>query len=189
MSLATREEIRLVERCLEGEAAAWAELVERYSRYVYAIATRGHGLGEHDAEDVFQEVFARTYEHLRSLRDPGALRSWIGQLARRVAIDRLRASGREQITAEPPQRATVEDPGAQIEEALVVRSAMQALPEDCVQILDRFFARDQSYRTISAELEIPEGTVASRISRCLARLKNELEEQGVQGRSSAARAS
>jgi RNA polymerase sigma factor (sigma-70 family) len=70
-------------------------LVERFSRYVYAIAIRAYRLPEHDAEDVFQEVFARTYEHLHRLRSDAAIRPWIGQLARRLAIDRLRISSRE----------------------------------------------------------------------------------------------
>ncbi len=42
-------------------------------------------------------------------------------------------------------------------------------------MLDRFFARDESYRTIAAALDLPQGTVASRISRCLAKLRLELE--------------
>ena len=55
---------QLVERCRAGEAAAWNELVERFSRYVYAISVRAFGLSETDAEDVFQDVFARTFERL-----------------------------------------------------------------------------------------------------------------------------
>ena len=42
-------------------------------------------------------------------------------------------------------------------------------------ILDRFFAQDQSYRTIASELDIPAGTIASRIARCLVKLRDELE--------------
>jgi DNA-directed RNA polymerase specialized sigma24 family protein len=50
----------LVARCRQGDEGAWAELVERFSRYVYAIAVQGFRLSEHDAEDDFQEDFART---------------------------------------------------------------------------------------------------------------------------------
>jgi RNA polymerase sigma factor (sigma-70 family) len=178
------DDARLVARCLNGDGDAWAELVERYSRYVYAIATRGYGLRDHDAEDVFQEVFARTYEHLSSLRDGGALGAWIGQLTRRISIDRLRASSREEVSAEPPEPVPDQDPVARIETAMVVRDAMGVLPDHCREILDRFFARDQSYRTISEALGVPEGTIASRISRCLVKLRAELE-----GRSGAARPS
>ena len=53
---------QLVERCRAGDPEAWNELVERFSRYVYAIAVRAYRLSEHEAEDVFQDVFARTFE-------------------------------------------------------------------------------------------------------------------------------
>ena len=49
----------------------------------------------------------------------------------------------------------------------MVHEAMKQLPEHCAEILDRFFARDESYRTIGDALDMPPGTIASRISRCL----------------------
>jgi len=54
-------------------------------------------------------------------------------------------------------------------------AALERLPADCREILDRFFRRDESYRTISADLDLPAGTVASRIARCLTRLRDALE--------------
>jgi len=62
-----------------------------------------------------------------------------------------------------------------LEDALTVHEALAAVPEHCREILDRFFARDESYRTIGDALELPAGTIASRISRCLARLRDFLE--------------
>ena len=91
---------QLVERCRAGEQQAWNELVERFSRYVYAIAVRGFRLPESDAEDVFQDVFARTFERLDSLRDDTAIRPWLAQLTRNACVDRLRAGTREQPTEE-----------------------------------------------------------------------------------------
>ena len=85
----------LVARCRTGDDDAWRELVDRFSRYVYAIAVQGFRLGQQDAEDVFQDVFARVYERLGSLRDDDAVRPWIAQLTRRVCIDRLRSGARE----------------------------------------------------------------------------------------------
>ena len=58
---------------------------------------------------------------------------------------------------------------------MVVHEALAGLSAECREILDRFFARDQSYRTIGDEVGIPAGTIASRISRCLAKLRAELE--------------
>ena len=60
---------------------------------MFAIATQGFRLREHDAEDVFQEVFARVYERLDSLRSDDAIQPWIAQLTRRVCVDRLRSPG------------------------------------------------------------------------------------------------
>jgi RNA polymerase sigma factor (sigma-70 family) len=163
----------LVRRCLGGESAAWDELVLRYSRYVYAIATQGYRLHGPDAEDAFQEVFLRIYDRLGSLRDPEALRPWIAQLTRRVCLDRLAAAGREEPAGVEP--AEIEHTLEQLDEAFAVREALGELSEECREVLDRFFCRDESYRTIGQELGIPSGTIASRISRCLGKLRERFE--------------
>jgi RNA polymerase sigma-70 factor (ECF subfamily) len=165
---------RLVARCRDGDHAAWAELVDRFSRYVYAIATQAFRLAEHDAEDVFQEVFARTYEHLGKLRNDAAIRPWLGQLTRRLCIDHLRAGAREQPSDEELEPQGVDETLSQLDEALAVHEALETLTENCREILDRFFARDESYRTIADQLDIPPGTIASRISRCLEKLRDAL---------------
>jgi len=165
---------QLVERCRAGEAAAWNELVERFSRYVYAIAVRAFRLTEHDAEDVFQDVFARTYERLDSLRDDAAIRPWIAQLTRNACVDRLRTGGREDSTPAPLEGQT-DAAIERLDEALAVHEGLRAISPDCREILDRFFTRDESYRTIGEALGLPAGTIASRISRCLAKLRAELE--------------
>jgi RNA polymerase sigma factor (sigma-70 family) len=162
----------LVSRCRADDADAWNELVERYSRYVYAIAVRGFRLSDEDAEDVFQDVFTRIYTRLDSLRDDSALRPWIAQLTRRRCLDAVAA--RREVPAEEVTEEGSSDL-SDVEEAFEVREALAELSEPCQDILDRFFARDQSYKTIADELEIPSGTIASRIARCLSRLRNEIE--------------
>jgi RNA polymerase sigma-70 factor (ECF subfamily) len=166
----------LVRACRDGDHAAWALLVERFSRYVYTIAVHAYRLSDHDAEDVFQEVFTRTFEHLDRLQSDEAIRPWIGQLTRRLAIDRLRLASRESLGDESLERVEgrARRELEQIELALAVRAAMETLPEHCQEILDRFFARGESYHEIAAALDIPMGTIASRISRCLAKLRVQL---------------
>jgi RNA polymerase sigma factor (sigma-70 family) len=174
MSAPEMTDAQLVERCRAGDGEAWNTLVDRFSRYVYAICVKGFRLGDEDAEDVFQDVFTRVYTHLDTLRDDSALRPWIAQLTRRLCLDTIARRGREQ----PADEAVVEegrDDIAEIDEAFEVREAVTTLPEACQEILDRFFARDQSYKTISAELDLPAGTIASRIARCLGKLRDELE--------------
>ncbi len=180
MSIAPTD-AELVARCRTGDDAAWELLVERFARYVSAILTRGFSLPEHTAEDAFQEVFARAYEQLARLRDDAAIRPWLAQLTRRIAIDALRAGARERpADAAEIERvdAAAEDTLDRLEQAISVRAALAELPEHCLEILDRFFARDESYATIGAALEIPQGTIASRISRCLGKLREQLEHEG-----------
>ena len=136
---------------------------------------QGFRLSEHDAEDVFQDVFARVYERLDSLRSDEAIRPWIAQLTRRLCIDRMRSGGREEATDEIAEHGEEDETLARIDEAFAVREAMADVPEDCREILDRFFARDESYKTIGEALDLPAGTIASRISRCLAKLRELLE--------------
>jgi RNA polymerase sigma factor (sigma-70 family) len=172
----TASAAQLVARCRAGDQEAWTALVERFSRYVYAIASQGFRLRDQDAEDVFQEVFARVYERLDTLRSDEAFQPWVAQLTRRVCVDRLRSGSREETTDESELAADPdEDAIARIDEALDVHDAMAGLPDNCREILDRFFARDETYRTIGEALELPAGTIASRISRCLVKLREELE--------------
>ena len=178
----------LVARCRAGDQQAWAELVDRFSRYVYAISVQAFRLSDADAEDVFQEVFARAYQHLDGLRDDAAVRPWLAQLTRRLCIDRLRASARERPTAdEELELAGSEETLTLLEEALTVHEALAEIPEHCREILDRFFARDESYKTIGDALDLPSGTIASRISRCLARLRELLEGRNDAGPASGSR--
>ena len=166
----------LVSRCRAGEQPAWNELVGRFSRYVYAIAVQAFRLSPQDAEDVFQEVFARVYERLDRLRDDDAIRPWIAQLTRRLCIDRLRAGSRETIV-DPETLESVEavETLARLDEALSVRDGLDTVGDPCREILDRFFCRDESYHAIGAALSLPAGTIASRISRCLGKLRSVLE--------------
>jgi RNA polymerase sigma factor (sigma-70 family) len=179
MSAGGSSDAELVARCRAGDEGAWREMVERFSRYIYAIVSRAYGLKDRDAEDVFQDVFARAYEQLHTLRDDAAIRPWLAQLARRLAVDRLRTAGPEQLS--DPTEFEPTDPHDVIEEldeALTVHEALAHLPVPCRELLDGFFARDQSYRTLSERLGLPQGTVASRISRCLAKLGAELRKIG-----------
>jgi RNA polymerase sigma factor (sigma-70 family) len=179
MSHGAASDATLVARCRADDDDAWEELVERFSRYVYAITTRAYGVPERDAEDVFQEVFARTYEHLDTLREDAAIRPWLAQLTRRLAIDSLRRLAREQ----PASQATFETPDprdvlAEIDESVTVHDALDRLPDNCRELLDRFFAHDHSYRMLGEALGLPPGTIASRISRCLDKLHKELRKIG-----------
>lgn len=171
---ARRRDALLVQSCRSGEESAWAAIVERFSPYVYAIALR-FGLRDDRAQDVHQEVFMRVFTHLDSLHDERALRPWIAQLTRHVAIDRLRVEARESPEVDL-ERLPAEDPALErLELSITVRRALDELPAPFGEALRRFFIDDQSYRTIGAALEVAPGTVASRISRGLVMLGEVLD--------------
>src|SRR5256714_8877700 len=137
----------LVSRCRRGDQAAWNELVERFSRYVYAIAVQGFRLSPSDAEDVFQEVFARVYEHLDRLRSDDAIRPWIAQLTRRLCIDRLRASGRESpVELHALEPAGLDETLAALDDALTGRAELGAGREARRQVPGRLFAPGERYK-------------------------------------------
>jgi RNA polymerase sigma-70 factor (ECF subfamily) len=140
-ALSTVTDAGLVARCRGGDDDAWEELVRRFSRYVLAIAQQAYRLSPADAEDVFQDVFARTYERLGDLRNDEAVRPWIAQLTRRLCIDRIRAGSRESADPEAME-AGVDDSLDRLDEALSVQEAMLAMSDNCRDILDRFFRRD-----------------------------------------------
>jgi RNA polymerase sigma factor (sigma-70 family) len=171
---ATPTDAELVAGCRKGDPEAWNALVERFSRYVSAIATQAFRLAPHDAEDVFQTVFMRAYERLGSLRSDDAIRPWVGQLTRNCCLDLLRSSGRI-VPTEGIEEQAADDVISRLDDAMTVRDSLSRLGPECQEILDRFFARDQSYRTIGDALDIPAGTIASRISRCLGQLRTEVE--------------
>jgi len=170
------DDSELVARCRSGDPDAWPEFVRRFAPYVHAIVMRGYRLNEQDGEDVFQEVFIRAWERIDSLRSDAAIRPWLGQLTRRLAIDRIRARSREAVRDDLDMFHDVAsaDVVAALDEALTVRQAIADLPGIHRDIVGRFFIRGQSHATIAADLGIAEGTVASRIGRARSRLRTQL---------------
>ena len=128
--------------------------------------------------------FAHDFAH-RCLDIRTACDRWARQrCASRRLIDLPPVSARGLTVAEVDARIRttieqceggVDDKMETLDEAFAVHEAMAELSENCQEILDRFFARDESYRTIGEALDLPAGTIASRISRCLGRLREFLE--------------
>lgn len=174
---ARRRDALLVRRCRSGDEAAWAVLVRRFSDYVYAILCRGFGLDNAAAEDAFQEVFTRAFRRLDTLEDDFAIKPWLAQLTRRAAVDKLRASRPEADIENAAEAGACDETLDLVEQAVIVRRALAELPEAYAEVVERFFVRDQSYDTIAAELNLPLGTIASRISRGLSMLRATLEGQ------------
>ncbi|MBL8204025.1 MAG: sigma-70 family RNA polymerase sigma factor [Blastocatellia bacterium] len=165
----------LVRRCRAGDSVAWEQIVHNFSRRVYNLAYRFTNRHE-SAEDLTQEVFVRVYRSLDQY-DPyaGDLANWLMRLARNLVIDDYRKRvrtptdvGEDLTDHEFHLRSGADTPDRRVERqerALQVHQAIAKLPPDlreCVILRD---IEELSYQEIVDILEIPLGTVKSRINR------------------------
>src|SRR5882762_9468740 len=175
-SLAANEGAELVRRWRTGDGAAWEEIVQAYSRRIYNLAYRFTSRAD-TAEDLTQEVFIRVYRSLEQY-DPkqGDLQNWLMRLARNLIIDDYRRRQRapqdsyaddlEDHTYHLPSTGgTVQREIERRELGKQVQAGIDKLSPDlrtCVILRD---IEELSYQEIVDLLEIPEGTVKSRINR------------------------
>jgi RNA polymerase sigma factor (sigma-70 family) len=120
-----------------------------------------------DAEDVAQEAFARGYRRFGQLRERQQFRAWIVRVTWRLAIDRWRANRRrqlrEQIAAEPPHPANAEETAAAAERSALLWKAIDALPDKLRIAVVLSAVQGHDVREVARLLDIPEGTVKSRL--------------------------
>ncbi|RKS68712.1 RNA polymerase sigma factor (sigma-70 family) [Actinomadura pelletieri DSM 43383] len=161
----------LVVRARDGDGAAWARLVERYSGLLWSIA-RSHGLNDADSGDVVQTTWLRLVERIGGLRDPSATGCWLATTARRESLRLVRLRGRD-LPVVPAPRA----PEASPERVVIGRdrvgrvgAALGALPRRCRTLL-RLFAAVSSQAELAAALGIPVGSVGPTRARCLDALR------------------
>jgi RNA polymerase sigma-70 factor (ECF subfamily) len=173
----------LLPGCRSGDEAAWRALVERYTRKVFGLAYRFTGRAE-EAEDLTQEVFVKVYQTLHRYREAdGPFGAWLMAVARNHAIDHYRRGRQErQRRSEDPlvletAASGEEHPTARIEReerAKLVHAGLRALPPDLRAPLVMCDLQGLSYDEIAAALEVPLGTVKSRINRARLELAKRL---------------
>jgi RNA polymerase sigma-70 factor, ECF subfamily len=161
----------LIARALEHNEDAWRALVERYTSYIYTIAVRGFGMPPEDAREIVQDSFLKLFAGLSGYRGAGSFRAWLRQIVVNCCLAHLRqrrtVETLDETFSDPAQQETLEG----IERGFVLRAAVQNLDEACRHVISLFFFEERSYKEIAAALGIPEGTVASRLTRCLAKLR------------------
>lgn len=175
------DDAELVRRCLAGDSAAWEDIVHSQTRRLYNLCYRFTGRRE-EAEDLTQEVFLRVFRTLNSYNPAqGPLGVWMHRVARNLLIDHYRATRKQRLAvplddalphleqkesgAPRPDRAL-----AQSEVSAAVQQALARLSPDLREAVILRDLQGLEYREISQVLEIPEGTVKSRINRGRAEL-------------------
>ena len=163
----------LVVRCLQRDEYAWQILVERHSHRVLNIAFQFTGRRE-EAEDLAQEIFLRVYRSLHRFDLKTGFLPWLVRVSRNLCIDEYRSRAREKaalLGEEPdPERTPDARPGplqelAERELEKRVRRGLEKLSEDLRTAVILRDLQGLTYTEIAEALELPEGTVKSRIHR------------------------
>ena len=181
---------QLVERCLSGEEAAWEDLVRVHTRRVYAIAFRFTG-SDHQAQDLTQEVFLRVFRSLKNFRaGEGSFTVWLGRLTRNLLIDHYRKSKLDRATDSIEERLPMIEESTAMsgrtdgmlagrEASEMLQAALQKLSPELRETVILRDLEELEYREIAQVLQVPEGTVKSRLNRGRAELARILRRHKV----------
>ena len=185
-ALAIEDDASLVARCLDDDASAWAVLVQRYQRLVYAVVRR-MGLDEHAAADVFQTVFERLVKHLPRIADPSRLQAWIVTTTKResllqrqrgqrtVSMTRVDESGDEASEWDLADESPIaEEALADLQQLNQLRGAMERLDARCRDLLLLLFRDDDDklpYDEVARRMGTTVGSIGPTRSRCLDKLR------------------
>jgi RNA polymerase sigma factor (sigma-70 family) len=178
------DEAELFARAQRGNINAFEEIVQRYQQLAFRTAYVITGSAA-DAEDAAQEAFVKAYRALGSFRAGAEPRPWLLRIVANEARNRVRSAGRRHQlelrvamgfrpgdAAPSPEAAAVAS-----EEREKLLALVNALADDDRLVIASRYFLDLSGQETAAALDIPEGTVKSRLSRALGRLRSVLETQ------------
>jgi RNA polymerase sigma factor (sigma-70 family) len=165
-----------------GDAAAWDELVDRYTGLLWSVA-RGFRLPTADAADAVQTTWLRLVENLNRIDDPERLPGWLATTVRRECLRTLRRGRREGPTfdedglPELPEDAEPLDAGLlAAERDAALWRAFETMSPQCRVLLRILMATPPpSYAEVAAALDMPIGSIGPTRGRCLERLRRIVE--------------
>ncbi|MFN8659637.1 MAG: sigma-70 family RNA polymerase sigma factor [Candidatus Obscuribacterales bacterium] len=186
-TLSDLDDVELVLLCQRGNERAFDLLARRHQKFIAGQVYRLAPDWDNHA-DLAQEVMIRMWRHIKRLKNPRALKTWIGQIAKHLFYDELRkkprsmrlvsmdepimVDGGENTTRDLPDRAAGPAELAERRElTAVVADAMQQLPEQFRQAIMLRDVEQLSYEEIAALMSTELGTVKSRIARARAKVQ------------------
>ncbi|MGD0296519.1 MAG: sigma-70 family RNA polymerase sigma factor [Bryobacteraceae bacterium] len=181
---------QLVERCLAGQDAAWEDLVKLHTRRVYSICYRFTS-SDAEAQDLTQDVFLRVFKNLKSFRSgEGLFVVWLTRLTRNLLIDHYRRTRMDRATDSIEDQVKVLEETTAVlartdgmlagrEASEVLQAGLQKLSPELRETVILRDLEELEYREIAQVLNVPEGTVKSRLNRGRAELARVLRRHKV----------
>ncbi len=185
------DEKRIIERCQRGDRAAFNDLVLKYEKQVYNLAYRLTGNYD-DANDVASDAFLRVFNSIGKFRGDSAFSTWLYRIVTNVFLDRRKrrlthphVSLEAEMTLEEgdlPRQIEDPAPGPEVEAEKrelrrVLQAAINELPEFQRVIITLYHLQELPYDEISEILQMPLGTVKSRLNRARKALRERLASQ------------
>lgn len=170
------------ERLIIGDEAALGECYDQYASFVYGLVLRVVR-DARAAEDITQDVFLGLWEKPACFDpDKGALRTWLGTLAHRRAVDHVRREEarrrRDQVVlTRVTSTPDVEEMALALMTAERVREALDTLPPEQREAIQLAYFDGKTYREVAVVMGIPEGTAKSRLRLALRRVASTLESE------------
>ena len=184
LGVAVQDDARLIDESLAGRSAAFGELVTKYQDRLYNSVTHVVGSAE-EARDVVQDAFVQAFVNLEKFKRNSAFYTWLYRIAFNVAISRRRRH-KPTVSIDQTRETTGNEPvdgGARPDERLeqqdrtdMVRSALAKMPEVYRTVLVLREMDGFCYETIADMLDLPVGTVRSRLHRARIQMKDLLQE-------------
>ncbi len=178
------DDATLIDRALQGESAAFGQLVTKYQDRLFNSLVHLTGSRE-DAQDVAQDAFVRAYVKLETFARESGFYTWLYRVAFNVAVSRRRRE-KPQRSLDQGNAARATDPidhgpapHARLEQAErvdQVQRALASLGDESRGVMILREVEGCSYEEISAILELPIGTVRSRLHRARMQLKDALKD-------------
>jgi RNA polymerase sigma factor (sigma-70 family) len=184
------EDSQLVARCLAGDQAAWEALIKVHTRRVYAICFRFTGR-DTEAQDLTQDIFLRVFKTLASFRaGEGSFTVWLTRVARNLLIDHYRRTKLDRATDSIEGQLTVLEEKTALqartdgmlagrEASEILQAALQKLSPELREAVILRDLEELEYKDIAKVLNVPEGTVKSRLNRGRAELARVLRRHKV----------
>ena len=175
------DEPTLIHHAANGDALAWEPLVLAHQQAVFRLSYLLLGDPD-DAEDIAQETFLRAWKHLKRFDATRPLRPWLLSIASNLASNRRRSAGRylaaltRAFRDEPTSINNTEENSSQALQANDLWKAVQTLKLPDQQIVYLRYFLDLTVSETAEVLQVAEGTVKSRMSRALEKLRNVIQQ-------------